>query len=95
MNKKGLSIVLAKKTGMSREQSLSAVHTVFEEISDAMARGEKVLISGFGTYETRAFSERTGQNPGTGEKIIIKGRTSPKFKAGKVLKERVAAGKKV
>lgn len=93
MTKKELSKVVAKENGISSELAFKAVHTVFEEISDAMAKGEKVQILGFGTFETRTSSERMGQNPHTGEKILIKERICPKFKPGKALKEKVAAGK--
>lgn len=92
MTKKELSKVVAKENGISSELALKAVQTVFEEISDTMARGEKIQILGFGTFDTRMSSERMGQNPHTGEKILIQGRTCPKFKPGKALKEKVAAG---
>lgn len=93
MTKKELSKAVAKENCISSELALNAVHTVFEAIADTMAKGEKVQIIGFGTFETRVSSERMGQNPHTGEKILIEGRTCPKFKAGKALKEKVAAGK--
>ncbi|MDD3139638.1 MAG: HU family DNA-binding protein [Lachnospiraceae bacterium] len=95
MTKKELSKVVAKENGISSELALKVVQTVFEEISDVMANGEKVQILGFGTFETRVSSERMGQNPHTGEKILIKGRTCPKFKPGNALKEKVAAGKQI
>ncbi len=54
-----------------------------------LSKGEKVVISGFGTFEVRNRVARTGRNPRTGEDISIPGQKSPAFKAGKVLKDLV------
>ena len=58
-------------------------------IVDAMAKGDKVQLVGFGTFETKQRGERTGKNPRTGEAVKIPATTVPSFKPGKSLKEAV------
>ena len=65
------------------------VNTVFDEISAALARGDRVELRGFGAFSVRARGERVGRNPRTGEKIQIPASKHPKFKAGKSLKDAV------
>ena len=65
------------------------VTTIFDEISDALARGDRVELRGFGAFSTKERAARVGRNPRTGESIQIPASKQPKFKAGKGLKEAV------
>jgi DNA-binding protein HU-beta len=91
MNKSDLIQELASKTGMSKSQATRAVETLFDPdnglITTALRNGERVQISGFGTFETRERKARTGRNPRTGREIRIGPTISPTFRAGKALKE--------
>ncbi|ACJ75190.1 DNA-binding protein HU 1 [Thermosipho africanus H17ap60334] len=90
MSKKELVNMIAEKIPELKKKDIKAVvDAVFESISDALAKGEKVQLIGFGTFEVRKAEERTGVNPRTREKIKIPARKVPKFKPGKELKEKV------
>lgn len=90
MSKKELVNMIAEKIPELKKKDIKAVvDAVFESISDALAKGEKVQLIGFGTFEVREAEERTGVNPRTREKIKIPARKVPKFKPGKELKEKV------
>jgi len=67
----------------------SAVDALQDVISEALVRGEKVALTGFGTFQTSDRKARTGINPATGEKIQIAACTVPKFVVGKSLKDKV------
>lgn len=65
------------------------VGTVFEEISAALTRGDRVELRGFGAFSTRARSARTGRNPRTGDEVRVPDKVVPYFKTGKELRERL------
>ena len=65
------------------------VDTVFEEITSALARGDRVELRGFGAFSVKSRDARTGRNPRTGDTIKIKASKNPAFKAGKALKDAV------
>ena len=65
------------------------VNTVFEEIIDALAKGDRVELRGFGAFSVKARDARTGRNPRTGEAVPVDEKAVPFFKAGKELRERV------
>jgi integration host factor subunit beta len=69
------------------------VATVFDEITAALARGERVELRGFGAFTVKHRSARTGRNPRTGEAVPVDEKAVPFFKAGKELRERVNRGK--
>ncbi len=69
------------------------VATVFDEITGALARGERVELRGFGAFTVKRRSARTGRNPRTGETVPVEEKAVPFFKAGKELRERVNKGK--
>ena len=92
MNKAEMADRLAARTGLSRAAAREAVGGVFAAIGDALANGEEVRITGFGTFGTRSRPARTGRNPRTGEAVSVSASTSPTFKAGKTLKDAVKAG---
>ena len=65
------------------------VSTVFDEISAALARGDRVELRGFGAFSVKQRPARTGRNPRTGDAIKIKAAKVPKFRAGKALKDAI------
>jgi integration host factor subunit beta len=69
------------------------VATVFDEITGALARGERVELRGFGAFTVKRRNARTGRNPRTGETVPVDEKAVPFFKAGKELRERVNRGK--
>ncbi|MFQ6102785.1 MAG: HU family DNA-binding protein [Candidatus Glassbacteria bacterium] len=95
MNKAELVEALAKKTGMSQKDARRTVEALFSTdpgtgiIAAQLDRGNRVQLTGFGTFEIRNRKARTGRNPQTNETIHIPGRRYPTFKPGKALKERV------
>ncbi len=89
MNKSELVDVVAEKLDMTKKDAGKVVGAVFESIQEALGKGEKVQIMGFGTFSMRERKERQGRNPATGESIQIPAAKSPAFKAGKALKDRV------
>ncbi len=89
MNKTELVDHVVEKTGMMKKDSEKAVNAVIDSITDTLAKGEKVQLVGFGTFEVRKREAREGRNPSTGETIKIAAQKVPAFKAGKALKEKV------
>ncbi len=65
------------------------VNTVFEEITDAMARGERVELRGFGAFSVKKRDARVGRNPRTGEAVDVDAKSVPFFKTGKLLRDRL------
>lgn len=89
MTKKELIRELAEKNDITVKDSEELVNSVFDIITDHLAKGESILISNFGTFEVRTRAERKGINPSTGESITIEEQKTPAFKAGKQLKDRL------
>lgn len=93
MNKSELVQALADSTGMTKADSQRAINALFDTddgiITNALQDGDRVQITGFGTFETRERKARMGRNPRTGEQIRIGPSTSPTFRAGKALKDAV------
>lgn len=87
MTKADLIEVVAKKVNLTNKAAREAVGAVFGGISDALKRGEKVVITGFGTFSVRSRAARRGRNPQTGAAIDIPARKTPGFTAGKALKK--------
>jgi DNA-binding protein HU-beta len=81
---------LAEKTDFTKADSEKAVNTFLETITESLKSGEKVVFTGFGSFEITERAAKEGRNPSTGEKIQIKAAKVPKFKAGKGLKDAVA-----
>ncbi|GBG97264.1 HU family DNA-binding protein [Lactococcus termiticola] len=88
-NKQDLIAAVAKSTGLTKKDSEKAVNAFGESVTSFLAKGEKVQLIGFGTFEVRARAAREGRNPQTGKTIKIKATTVPAFKAGKALKDSV------
>lgn len=89
MNKNELVAAIAERSGLSKKDSEKAVTAFMETVQSALAQGEKVSLVGFGTFEVRERSERSGRNPQTGEPITIPATRVPAFKAGKALRESI------
>jgi len=89
MTKECLIETVAKKTGCSKSAAADYLNTILDEIGNALKKGEKVTLTGFGTFSVSRRKARTGRNPATGATIKIPAKTVPKFKAGKVLKAAV------
>lgn len=86
MNKEGLVDEVAAQTGQVKKQVQAVVDAVFQTITGALQRGEKVTIVGFGTFQVRRRAAREGRNPRTGAKIRIPPKRVPAFTPGKDLK---------
>lgn len=86
MTKNELVDKVAKKVGLTRKASFEAVNAVFANIRDSLIKNDKVVITGFGTFEVRQRSARIGRNPQTGGSIKIQGHKLPGFTAGKTLR---------
>ena len=77
----------AETTERTKKESAEIIQNVIETIMGAVASGEKVTFTGFGSFEAVNRAERNGVNPSNGEKIVIPAKKVPKFKAGKYFKE--------
>lgn len=89
MNKPELVAAIAEKTGLTKKDAEQYLSATVEVISDALAKGEKVQLSGFGVFETREREACIRRNPKTGEPVEVPATRVPVFKAGKLLKEKV------
>lgn len=89
MTKADLVAQVAKKANLTSKASKDSVTVVFATISDAMKRGEKVVVTGFGTFLVRKRATRKGRNPQTGAEIQIPATKTPGFTAGKSLKRMI------
>ncbi len=90
MNKTELIAAVAEKAGLSKKDADAAVSAVVASVTEALSKGEKVQLVGFGTYEVKARPARVGRNPQTKKEIKIPATKVPVFKAGKALKDAVA-----
>lgn len=86
-----LNAAVAQSTGMTKAKAAEAVHAVLGGIQDALKRGDRVAITGFGVFEVAHRAARQGRNPQTGKPIAIKASRSVRFKAGKGLRDAVKA----
>ncbi len=91
MNKEELVQELAKKTNISQKKAAEVVTAMVDCIQNAVSKGKKVTLVGFGTFEARDRAARTGRNPQTGDTITIEAKKVPAFSAGKKFKEMVNA----
>ena len=91
MNKAELVAAIAAKTGDTKKGAEASVNAFVDVITDALAKGDKVQLVGFGSFEVRKRAARKGRNPRTKEEIKIPASKAPVFKAGKALKDIVNA----
>ena len=91
MKKAELIAAMAAKAGIKKTDAQKALDAFIEVVSDELAAGEKIQLTGFGTFEVAERAAREGRNHQSGETMMIAASKSPKFKAGKVLKDKVNA----
>ena len=89
MTKNELIEKVAKKSHLTKRAAADAVNSTFGLIQDNLLRGEKTIITGFGTFLVRSRVARRGRNPKTGATIQIPGKKLPSFVAGKTIKRQV------
>ena len=89
MNKTELIAAMAEKTELSKKDTEATLKAFIEVVGEALKKDDKVQIVGFGTFEVAKRAARTGRNPQTGKSMKIKASKSPRFKAGKALKDAV------
>ena len=87
MNKTELVAAMAVQTNLSKKDAEAALKAFIDVVSEELKKGEKVQLVGFGTFEVSERAAREGRNPQTGETMEIKASKTPKFKAGKALKD--------
>lgn len=90
MNKAELVYSVAEKTGMTKKDSEKALNAVLASVEEALVKGDKVQLIGFGTFETKERKARQGRNPRNPEQLIeVPAAKAPVFKAGKALKTKL------
>lgn len=87
MNKQELIEKIADNAGLSKKDASNSVESFIEAITESLKKGEKVAITGFGTFDIKISKARQARNPKTGETIHIPEKKAPKFKVGKAFKE--------
>jgi len=89
MNKLELISAIKNEANISKSEAAKVVQIFFDNMADAMTRGERVEIRGLCSFYVKEYKSYTGRNPKTGEKVTIQPKKLPFFKSGKELKERV------
>ncbi len=89
MSKQQLVEMIAEKAGLTKADAARALDATMESVTEALKKGEKVSLVGFGTFATSKREAREGRNPRTGETVKIAARTAVTFKAGSKLKDAV------
>ena len=91
MNKTELVAAVAEQAGLSKKDAEAAVKAFTDVVAEALKAGDKIQLVGFGTFEVSERAAGEGRNPRTGETMTIEASKTPKFKAGKALKDLVNA----
>ena len=89
MNKEELVQEVAKKAKVTQKEAAEIINAFMDTVQKTVAKGKKVTLVGFGTFEARKRAARTGRNPQTGAALKIAAKTVPAFSAGKKFKELV------
>ena len=89
MNKSDLIAAMAAKTGSTKKDAEATLNAFVDVVTEALVKGDKVQLVGFGSFEVRKRAARRGRNPQTKEEIKIPASKAPVFKAGKALKDLV------
>jgi integration host factor subunit beta len=93
MTKSELIEVLSEKLKLPKGKAESLVDLIFQSMEDALRRGERIEIRGFGSFEIRSYKAYEGRNPRTGDPVEVRPKKLPFFKVGKELKERINAAR--
>ncbi|MBU1110267.1 HU family DNA-binding protein [Patescibacteria group bacterium] len=89
MTKIEVAEAIAERTGMTKRAAADALNAFVDVVGETLARGEKVTVTGFGTFVVRRRAARMGRNPQTGEPLHIPAQNSPAFRAGTGLKDMI------
>ena len=89
MNKSDLIAAVAAKTGETKKSAETSINAIVNVIAETLAKGDKIQLVGFGSFEVRSRAARKGRNPQTGKEMKIAAKKAPVFKAGKALKDAV------
>lgn len=89
MNRSELVAMMAEKSGLTKKDSESSLSAFIDSVTEALKKGDKIQLVGFGTFEMRKRAARKGKNPQTGKEIDIPASNAVGFKAGKTLKDSV------
>jgi DNA-binding protein HU-beta len=89
MTKSQLTEIVAKKAHLTKKAATEAVDTFLDEISRQLGKGEKVVLSGFGTFKVKRVKDKKGRNPQTGETIVNRSHRAVRFTVSKVVKQAV------
>lgn len=92
MTKSEMAEKLAEKINVKKQQAEEIINIFANSIMEALAKGDKVEIRGFGSFRVRERAEKEGRNPKTGEKVIVPAKKVPFFKTGKDFREMVDRG---
>ncbi|MHB8771731.1 MAG: HU family DNA-binding protein [Syntrophales bacterium] len=93
MKKSDLIVALSAKEGIREQEAFEVVNLLFSGFTDALRKGKRIEIRGFGSFTIRAYPSYLGKNPKTGERVKVSPKKLPYFKVGKELKEGVNNGK--
>lgn len=89
MTKSELIDALARREGVQRAVAEVVVNALFDQVRDALLRGDRVEIRGFGSFSVKEYKGYTGRNPRSGDEIVVAPKVLPVFKVGKGLRDRV------
>jgi integration host factor subunit beta len=89
MTKAELINLISERAGITRVKAETVVNTIFDSMVEALMRGDRIEIRGFGSFANRDYDARQGRNPRTGEIINVNKKKVPFFKVGKELKEEI------
>lgn len=89
MTKAELAELLARRANITKAKAEKVLNLILDQMKDALKRGDRIEVRGFGSFSARTYEPYTGRNPRTGKHIHVPAKTLPFFKAGKDLKERI------
>jgi DNA-binding protein HU-beta len=89
MNRADLVTKIAKDAEITKRQAEKALNALVDSVQEALSKGDSLTLVGFGTFSVMARASRKGRNPQTGREIFIPASKTPKFKAGKGLREAI------
>lgn len=89
MNRKDIILKLMKNAGITTKQATQALNSMIEGIKEALRKGERVTLSGFGSFEVKVRNPRKGRNPKTGEEVAIPSKKRLKFNPSRSFRESI------